>query len=324
MTLTETIIENSSLDSVIIGRSQKISDVLGLIEKAALINDCVIITGESGTGKELVAEEIHQKSTRSNQPFITVNCGAIPEALIESEFFGYTKGAFTGAESSKVGFLAAADQGTLFLDEIGEISQGMQVKLLRALERGGFTPVGGVNTVKPDIRLICATNRRLGEIVQNGMMRADFYFRINVLPIHLPPLRNRDDDIFLLIDHFFKVFGSPLNCRMFSNKELELIREYKWPGNIRELQNALRQYLVMGNLDCLRNTDTFKKLGNEMIGKDVLNKKSIPLPEAINRFEKRYIIEFLEKCRWNKLDTASELGISKKTLRRKMKIYGIV
>lgn len=230
----------------IVGNSPQITAVFDLIAKAAAVDDNVVVYGESGTGKELAARAIHDGSSRYQQPFVAVNCGAIPESLFESELFGYKKGAFTGATADKKGYLDQADGGTLFLDELGEISLMGQVKLLRAIEHGGFTPVGGAQIHRPDVRIIAATNRDLLERVNEGAMRRDFYYRIHVIPIHLPPLRERKADIPLLVEHFLKAYPSNKRFEYMDSEMLHAFMLYDWPGNVRELQNVLYQYLSLG------------------------------------------------------------------------------
>ena len=230
----------------IVGNSPQITVVFDLIARAAAVDDNVVVYGESGTGKELVARAIHDGSARYRRPFVAVNCGAIPESLFESELFGYKKGAFTGATADKKGYLDQADGGTLFLDELGEISLMGQVKLLRAIEHGGFTPVGGSQIHRPNVRIIAATNRNLLERVNEGAMRRDFYYRIHVIPIHLPPLRERKSDIPLLVEHFLKAYPSNKRFEYMDSEMLHAFMLYDWPGNVRELQNVLYQYLSLG------------------------------------------------------------------------------
>ena len=233
----------------IIGNCQAMQDVFELIVKAATTQDNVFVYGESGTGKELVAHAIHYTSDRKDKNFIAVNCSAIPESLIESEFFGTAKGAYTGANTDKKGYLEAADGGTLFLDEIGDISLNLQVKLLRAIDGGGFSPVGSRRIVRPDLRIIAASNKDLQLMLATNTLRQDFFFRIHVIPIHLPPLRERGDDIFILVNHFLKQYGSTHSITSFSKEDLEKLRNHPWPGNIRELQNVLRRFITMKNLN---------------------------------------------------------------------------
>jgi PAS domain S-box-containing protein len=236
----------------IIGRCKAMQDVFELILKAATTEDNVFVSGESGTGKELVAQAIHKLSDRKDKSFVAVNCAAIPENLIESEFFGTSRGAFTGANSDKKGYLEAAEGGTLFLDEIGDISPSLQVKLLRAIDGGGFSPVGSRRIVYPSIRIIAASNKDLEKLVDSGSMRQDFFFRIHVIPIHLPPLRERGDDLFMLINHFLKLYSSSESITTFSPENLETLKNHPWPGNVRELQNVLRRYIALKSLHFMK------------------------------------------------------------------------
>ncbi len=309
----------------IIGNSKKMQDVYELILKAATTNDSVFIHGESGTGKELVALAIHNASDRRNKKCVIVNCGAIPENLIESEFFGYAKGAFTGANSDKKGFLETADGGTLFLDEIGEISLNMQVKLLRAIEGGGFTPVGSQKILKPNLRIIAASNKNPIDLMKKGNMRSDFFFRVHVIPINLPPLRDRGDDIFLLADNFLKTYSKSDSLASLGLKDRDILKNYYWPGNVRELQNIMRRYITMRNLDFLVGDNTPAPRKTKEVEKiEVENlDDSLSLNEAVARFEKKFILEALKRNRWQKGKTAAILDVSRKTLFRKMKTYEI-
>ena len=233
----------------IIGKSAAMQGVYDLILKAAATEVNVIVYGESGTGKELVARAVHDLSDRRGKSFVTINCGAIPENLLESEFFGYKRGAFTGAYADKPGHLELADGGTLFLDELGEISLNMQVKLLRVLEGKGYMPVGGSQVKKADVRIIAATHRTLQERVKKGLLREDFFYRIHIIPIYLPPLRERREDIPLLIEHFQKTFRYDRKPQVIPGRIVEAMQNYDWPGNVRELQNTLQRYLMLGKLD---------------------------------------------------------------------------
>lgn len=300
----------------IIGKSAKMQEVYELILKAAESNAHVIIYGESGTGKELVAAEIHRLSRRNKENFVPVNCGAISEKLIESEFFGYKKGAFTGADSDKKGFLDQADKGTLFLDEVGEIGLNMQVKLLRAIDGAGYTPVGGTKVRIPDLRIIAATNRNLKDLVKERHMREDFFYRIYVIPIRLPALRERMDDIPLLTEHFI----SSLNLEkkpVITGRLLDSFQKYEWPGNIRELQNVINRYVAIGDTGVLK---AFQAIDDEESEKIDFSKT---LQELAADFEQRVILKALEKNRWQKNRTAEFLGIHRKTLFEKIKKYGI-
>jgi PAS domain S-box-containing protein len=308
----------------IIGNSKAMQDVYELILKAATTDDSVFILGESGTGKELVSLAIHQAGDRRHRKCVIVNCGAIPENLIESEFFGYVKGAFTGAGSDKKGFLETADGGTLFLDEIGEISLNMQVKLLRAIEGGGFTPIGSQKLLKPNLRIIAASNKDPVVLMKQGKMRSDFFFRIHVIPITLPPLREREDDILLLVDHFLKTFSKTESLSTLSPENLRTLRNYHWPGNVRELQNVIRRYIALRNFDFL--SDSVHSESVDQIGNvdHSLTEALLSLQEAVARFEKNYILEALKKNRWQKGKTATILNVSRKTLFRKMKAHEII
>ena len=275
-----------------------------------------------GAGEQaplLVEGFINDGSSRYQQPFVAVNCGAIPESLFESELFGYKKGAFTGATADKKGYLDQADGGTLFLDELGEISLMGQVKLLRAIEHGGFTPVGGAQIHRPDVRIIAATNRDLLERVNEGAMRRDFYYRIHVIPIHLPPLRERKADIPLLVEHFLKAYPSNKRFEYMDSEMLHAFMLYDWPGNVRELQNVLYQYLSLGTA----------RLGDTVIGETTAQaaaseapEDSLTLAEALSRFEKVYLLNALKKNNWKRGPTADSLGMDRRTLFRKMKDFG--
>lgn len=307
----------------IIGNCRAMHDVYDLILKAATSDEIVLVQGESGTGKELVAKAIHSSSPRKDHPFIVVNCGAIPENLIESEFFGTRKGAFTDAHQDKKGFLQAAENGTLFLDEIGEISPALQVKLLRAIEGGGFSPVGDRCVIQPDVRFIAATNRDLVKMVNEGGIRSDFYYRIHVIPIHLPPLRERGDDLFLLVDHFLKQLSDVHGLRSLTTEELAVLRNHDWPGNVRELQNVLRRYVAFDTLIVAGATPSRAiSDGNdaETPGDTALQ----PLKTALATFEKNFILNVLNQNRWHKTRSARVMALSRKTLFRKMKQHGLL
>lgn len=309
----------------IVGRSLPMQEVYETILRAGASDAGVVIYGESGTGKELVARSIHENSSRNEKPFVTVNCGAIPESLIESEFFGHKKGAFSGAVSDKHGFLGIADGGTLFLDEIGEIGLHMQVKLLRAIEGGGYSQVGCTDILKPDIRIIAATNRDLKELVIKGEMREDFLYRIHILPLYLPPLRERKEDIPLLVEHFLKKYD-PETLPPFSGAVQDAFHGYDWPGNVRELQNTLNRYVSLKKLDFLgkeigANASRSKSDSlDAVINMDSENKT---LPSLVEELEKKLITETLKQHKWRKGKTAKTLGINPRTLYRKMSQYGL-
>jgi len=305
----------------IIGKSEVMHAVYDLILKAADTNDNIIVYGESGTGKELVAKEIHNMSERHNAEFVPVNSGAIPESLIEREFFGHKKGAFTGATMDTHGYLDLADGGSLFLDEIGDLSMNMQVKLLRALEDGGYTPVGSNKVKTSDFRIIAATNKNLKQMVSMGQTRKDFFYRIHVIPIQLPPLRERKEDIPLLVNHFLQSLSDG-EITSIPDEIMESLYEYNWPGNVRELQNMLRRFISVGSLDFIDLTpESILKTDKE--SRQFLEPDNKDLFASVEIFEKDIIIQSLEKNRWHKEKTALELGISRRTLFRKLKNYGL-
>lgn len=307
----------------IIGNCPAMQSVYDLILKAATSEENVLIHGESGTGKELVARAIHSASPRKDHPIVVVNCGAIPENLIESEFFGTRKGAFTGAQQDKPGYIQAAENGSLFLDEIGEISPSLQVKLLRAIDGGGFSPVGSRRVIQPNVRYIAATNRNLRKMVQEGALRSDFFYRIHVIPIHLPPLRERGDDLFLLIDHFLKQFSDGDGLRDLSREEIQILHSHDWPGNVRELQNVLRRQVTFGKLVLGDAVGAPPEKQGQGLEKGLAPEPQ-PLKAAIDAFEKKFIVDLLHQNRWLKTRTAKSLGVSRKTLFRKMKRHGLL
>jgi len=300
----------------IIGKSEAMKKVYSAILDSCEGNSHIVLYGESGTGKDLVARSIHSLSDRAEHAFIPVNCGAIPDYLFESEFFGYRRGAFTGAIRDKKGFMDLADKGTLFLDEIGEISLSNQAKLLRAVEDGGFTPLGSNEFRRPNVRIIAATNRDLAEEVRKGKFRADLYYRIHVIPINIPPLRERGEDIFLLTDYFQEqILGQGVKKLPIS--VFAAFEKYSWPGNIRELQNVIQRYLTTGELGIPSDT----RFGDETCTLCTL--KADKLETAVTQFESQYIRAALEATHWNRTAAAQRLGISRKTLFRKMKKCGI-
>ncbi len=306
----------------IIGKSESMQRVYELILQAAATDVNVILYGESGTGKELVSKAIHDASDRKEQVFFPVNIGAIPENLIESEFFGHKKGAFTGATIDKLGYLDLADQGTLFLDELGEIDLKIQAKLLRAIEGGGFTPVGGTTVKQSDVRVISATNRDLREHVRTGLVREDFFYRVHILPIYLPSLRERIEDIPLLVDHFLKTFAYQEKVPPITGHVLESMMAYEWPGNVRELQNTLHRYVTLKRLDFLGSLLRAPANSQEVKFEPIRQKERFLL-DAVTHFEREYILEKLERNHWHRSKVASELGIDRKTLFKKMRSYGI-
>lgn len=306
----------------IVGKSLPMQNVYELILKAAGSDANVIILGESGTGKELVARAIHNMSARAEKAFVPVNCGAIPETLVESEFFGHRKGAFTGAHIDKTGYLHTASGGTLFLDEVGELGLNIQVKLLRALEIGDYTPVGDTQVRKSNLRIISATNRDFEAMVGKGRIREDFYYRISVIPILLPPLREKKEDIPLLIEHFLRMYNHGKKIPTIPGKIMEILHNYHWPGNVRELQSVVQRYLAVGNFDFLTAVVKAGKFEKRVEIQET-DKEVTDLRKATQDFEKRLILEALNQNRWHRGKVAAALKIDPKTLYTKMKKIGL-
>ncbi|HUT79381.1 MAG TPA: sigma-54 dependent transcriptional regulator, partial [Polyangia bacterium] len=316
----------------IVGRSQAMRDIFAVVDRVAGTPSTVLITGESGTGKELVARALHENSNRADQPYIRVNCAAIPPTLIESELFGYEKGAFTGAETAKPGRFELADKGTLFLDEIGEITPEMQVKLLRAIQEGEFERVGGISTTSVDVRLITATNQDLRQRIVGGLFREDLFYRLNVVHIHLPPLRERIEDIAALVSHFLERYNARLGKQVarVSAEALAALEASPWPGNIRELENAIERCVLF----CDEDTILVSHLPQEVGGvKPDTASGEIPVPEgllaggglkdqvraATASIERQLIQRALEQTGRNVTRAAQLLEISRKSLQTKMK-----
>ena len=305
----------------IIGKSRAMQEVYERILSAAATNANVIIYGDSGTGKELVAKAIHEMSTRSQKPFVPVNCAAIPEPLLESEFFGHKKGAFTGAHADKRGFLDIADGGTLFLDEVGELRLSLQAKLLRAIEDGGYTPVGSTVNKAADFRVIAATNRDLLEELRKGDMREDFFYRIHVIPINVPPLRDRREDIPLLLEHFLKRYSEDGKMKPVPGDVIGELINYDWPGNVRELQNAIQRYLAVERLEFIpsRHSNPGKSGTDQKRVEEAGGQEDLLLEGTLMEAERVAIRKALDRCLGNRTRTAKMLGISRKTLLRKLK-----
>ncbi len=300
----------------IIGQSPPMKEIFKLIPDIAVSDSSILLTGETGTGKELVAKAIHAKSHRALHPFIAINCGAIPDSLLESELFGHQKGAFTDARHSRKGFLEVVSGGTLFLDEIGEISPKMQVDLLRVLDEKKITRIGNREPVEVDFRLISATRRDLGKAITSGDFREDFYYRINVIHIHIPPLRSRKEDIPLLVDHFLEKYSHETSKRVdrISKNTLEQLTRFEWPGNIRELENAVERAVVLSKSRTL-NTEDFSFLKPASF-----QRKGTP---SLTELEKNYIVEILNKCEGNITNAAKILGINRVTLHKKINRLGL-
>ncbi len=304
----------------IIGDSPEMNNVYDLIGKVSKIDSTVFILGESGTGKELVATTIHYQSDRRKGPFIKVNCAALPENLIESELFGVEKGAFTGADRRKAGRFERADKGTIFLDEIGDLSAGVQTKLLRVLQDGSFERVGGTKTLKVDARVITATNKNIEEEIQEGGFREDLYYRLNVIPIRMPALRERKEDISPLIDSFLANYNCAFGKKVsLSSEAITALFDYDYPGNVRELKNILERLVGLASTEVI-SIDSLPEHVAKQQGKMTA---TVSLAEVSAEAEKVHIMKTLKSAKGNKTRTAELLGISRKTLWEKIKLFDI-
>ncbi|NPB07281.1 MAG: GAF domain-containing protein [Aquificae bacterium] len=314
--LTMELRERYSLRGIL-GKSKAIKNLVELVQKIARTDSTVLILGESGTGKSLVAKAIHYESPRRDGPFITVNCAAIPESLLEAELFGYEKGAFTGAYSSKKGKFELADGGTLFLDEIGDLPLSLQAKLLRALQEKEIEPLGSEKTVKVDVRIVAATNKDLRKLVKEGKFREDLYYRLNVVELRVPPLRERREDVPLLIEYYLRQFNEKYQKRVrISPKAMKLLLEYHWPGNVRELANLVERLVILSD----------GEVGPEDLPEHVKKRDEAPrgeLPKLIEETEKQKIIEALEKTGYVKSRAAKLLGYTLRQLDYRIKKYNI-
>ncbi|MEM7622110.1 MAG: sigma-54 dependent transcriptional regulator [Planctomycetota bacterium] len=337
-TLKQQLTDRFSLGNII-GGDTRMQRVYELVEAVAPSRTTVLMQGESGTGKSLIARAIHQNSPRAAKPFVEISCGSIPETLLESELFGHVKGAFTGAHADKAGRFLAADGGTIFLDEINSASAGMQLKLLRALQERKFEPVGSTETVEVDTRVVLAANQPLEDLVQSGAFRNDLYYRINVVKIELPPLRERVSDIPRLAEHFREQHAAELGKTIqgFDEAAIDALRRHVWPGNVRELANVVERAAVL----CRGETITAADLPPELITGEAgtlalsITRASpegtsedgpwspMPLAEALRGPERRILMRALEANGWNRQQTAEELDINRTTLYKKMKAYGI-
>lgn len=318
------VLQNTFNFDHIVWKSKSMEMVLQRVKKVARSNACVLLRGESGTGKEVLAKCIHFASPRCDKTLIKVNCGAIPDTLLESELFGYTKGAFTGANDTHRGLFESADKGTIFLDEIGDITPALQVKLLRVLQDGEFQRVGNFSeTIKVDVRIIAATNKNLEEEVKKGKFREDLYFRLNVVPINIPPLRERRDDIEPLIYFFIKKYSGTETTLSIDNNAKELLLSYNYPGNIRELENAIEHSVVMMNDDVIKLEDlpmTLQSLNKSAgFGENPLLYDALTL----DTMERHLIINALQKTKFNHTRAANLLGITRRTLGYRIKKYGL-
>jgi len=313
----------------IIGQSPAMVNLLETVAQVAPSEATVLITGESGTGKELIAGAIHFNSSRKDGPFVKINCAAITETLLESELFGHEKGAFTGADRRKEGRFYQAHEGSLFLDEVSEMSLTMQVKLLRVLQEREFTRVGGEKTIQVDVRVIAATNRDLPELIGKGEFREDLFYRLNVVDMEIPPLRQRREDIPLLAQHFLQFFAARNHKEIkgFTPQAMDHLIRYDWPGNVRELINAVERAIVLAHSDYLSDKDFTIIAGSELINTEaateiapIIEDGATPLEEV----EKATILKTMEACGGNKSEAARRLGITRKTLHKKLKAYGVM
>ena len=304
----------------VIGKSSSIEEVFRLVHRVAASDSTVLIYGESGTGKELIAREIHYSSQRSGNGFFSINCGALPETLLESELFGHVRGSFTGAVRDKEGLFKAASGGTFLLDEVGECSPAIQVKLLRVLQEREIIPVGGIRPLKVDVRLVAATNADLELGIRNGTFRPDLFYRLNVIPITIPTLRERKDDIPLLIEHFLARFEDD-RAKKITGEAVDLLCEYDWPGNVRELENIIERMVILQDEATLTVEDVPPRIRStwdrcDQNEPDVTNM-------TLQDLEKRHLIRILEETNWQKRKASTILGINTSTLYRKLQRYGL-
>ncbi|UCG38641.1 MAG: sigma-54-dependent Fis family transcriptional regulator [bacterium] len=311
----------------IVGRSRRMQELFRIVGQVCATDSSVLITGESGTGKELIARTIHFRGRRSAGPFVPVNCAAIPQELLESEFFGHEKGSFTGAHERRIGKFELANGGILFLDEISTLRSDLQAKLLRVLQEREFTRVGGSTVIRTDARVISATNQDLRELVRTGQFREDLYYRLNVLPIALPPLRERRGDIPILVRHFLEKIAYRFNRQVadVTAEAMDVLKAYHWPGNIRELENLLERLVAFssGNRPIGIEDLPSEVIFPEVEGDGDLTTTSRSLLEARDRFERMYILSALRKAGWNQSEAARTLGIHRNTLLKKMAIHGL-
>src|SRR5438477_133057 len=314
-------------ESIVFGRSDAMQALRARMDKVAAANVPDLIQGESGTGKDIIARMIHSLSPWKSGPFVKVNCPAIPGTLLESELFGYEKGAFTGAYGMKPGRVEMAHHGTLFLDEISELDMSLQSKLLQLLQDGQFCRIGAQEDKKVEVRVVCATNRKLEQEIENGTFRSDLFYRINVVNLHLPPLRERASDIPQLADYFLEYHNRKYNCRAkpLSAEMMTTLRKYHWPGNIRELENLIKRYVILGNEEVIsadlapRNNDFFN---TEIPVDGQISLKKLTR-QAVRELERKVILKVLQNCHWNRKQAARALSISYRALLYKIRDAGL-
>jgi two-component system response regulator HydG len=306
-----------------VGTSKSWLDILRLVETVAPTDSTVLIGGESGTGKEIIARYIHELSSRVDGPFLSINCGALPEGLLESELFGHVKGSFTGAVRDKIGLFGAATKGTFFLDEIGETTPATQVKLLRALQHREVIPVGSTDAIPVDTRVLAATNRDLDEEIRNGNFRSDLYYRLNVISLHLPPLRQRTDDVPVLAEHFLQRIAGLRSepVKRLTDEALAVFVDYAWPGNVRELENALERAIILTPGESI-DVDALPERVTERRSEPLVSARTPPNP-TLEAVERAYIMWVLQSESGNKSRAAEVLGIDPSTLYRKLSRYGV-
>ena len=307
-----------------VGESGGIASVFDLIDRVAKTSSTVLLHGESGTGKELVAQAIHARSARSEKRFVSINCGALPETLLESELFGHVKGSFTGAIRDKKGLFVVAEGGTFLLDEVSETSTAIQVKLLRVLQEREVVPVGGTKPTKVDVRVIAATNADLEKAIEEGRFRKDLYYRLNVIPITIPPLRERREDIPLLVEHFLNRFAG--GAKRVSDDAMEILSSYDWPGNVRELENIIERAVILEDGDAVTAESLNVSIFPERLRKQARTASDSELGVSgvtLDELERRYLLQTLEAAGWKKKNAAEILGINPSTLYRKLQRYGM-
>lgn len=315
--------EQSAAFDNIIGESIQMRQVYEVMDVMSKSDTTILITGESGTGKGLIARAIHFKGTRSNMPFVAVNCNAIPGSMIESELFGYEKGAFAGAAAQKIGKLELAHHGTIFLDEIGSLKSNIQTRILKVLQEKEMERIGGTHTIKVDVRVIAATSSDLQEAVKKGQFREELYYRLNIVPIRMPSLRERKDDIPVLINYFLNIYNHKFNKEIkgVSEHAMKILEEYYWPGNVQELQNIIERIVVLAKDKEMITHQTLPI--DLLITKGKIETEGITLKDARNQFEKQFITHILERVKWNQIKASTLLDIHRNTLLLKIQQLGI-
>lgn len=319
-------IESRSGFENFIGKSDSMQRIFSLIRQVADTTSTVLVSGESGTGKELVARAIHFNSSRKNHPFVTINCGALPETLLESELFGYMKGAFTGAASNKQGLFEAANGGTIFLDEISATTPALQIKLLRVLQEREFKRVGGTSDIKVDVRVIAASNKDLRSEAAKGLFREDLFYRLNVIPMHLPPLRERKDDIPPLVDFYLRKKSTGRQAKIMSPDALRMLMNYHWPGNVRELENTIERMAILATGDTINMDHLSESLKSESSHAEIMPleipESGIDLERMLQNAERSLLMKALERTGGVKTEAARLLGLSFRSFRHRLKKYG--